>query len=297
MNFETPEYIFDLDKDNKPIGMHIKVSKEANWLVEEWMLLANRTVAEEIGRVKNRDEKKTFVYRVHDEPNSDKVDMFKKFASKLGYIINNNNRNTLAQSYNSVLNEVKGSSFETMFASIALRTMSKAIYSCNNIGHYGLAFRYYTHFTSPIRRYPDIMVHRLLTLYLNKGASVNQDEYEEYCEHCSEMEKKAAEAERESVKFKQAEFLLDKIGEEFDGAISGVSKWGLHVLTNKDKCEGLVRIGSLKDDFYMFDEDNYQIIGRDNEKIYRLGDNVRVQLVKVNLDKRQIDFKLINNKE
>lgn len=297
MNFETPEYIFDLDENKKPIGMHIKVSKEANWLVEEWMLLANRTVAEEIGKVKNRNEKKTFVYRVHDEPNSDKVDLFKKFASKLGYIINNDNRNTLAQSYNSVLNEVKGSSFETMFASIALRTMSKAIYSCNNIGHYGLAFRYYTHFTSPIRRYPDIMVHRLLSLYLNNGASVNKDEYEEYCEHCSDMEKKAAEAERESVKFKQAEFLLDKVGEEFDGAISGVSKWGLHVLTDKDKCEGLVRIGSLTDDFYMFDEENYQIIGRDNENIYRLGDKVRVQLIKVNLDKRQIDFKLINNKE
>ena len=297
MNFETPEYIFDLDENKKPIGMHIKVSKEANWLVEEWMLLANRTVAEEIGRIKNRNEKKTFVYRVHDEPNSDKVDLFKKFASKLGYIINNDNRNTLAQSYNSVLNEVKGSSFETMFASIALRTMSKAIYSCNNIGHYGLAFRYYTHFTSPIRRYPDIMVHRLLSLYLNNGASVSKDEYEEYCEHCSDMEKKAAEAERESVKFKQAEFLLDKVGEEFDGAISSVSKWGLHVLTDKDKCEGLVRIGSLKDDFYMFDEENYQIIGRDHENVYRLGDKVRVQLIKVNLDKRQIDFKLINNKE
>ncbi len=297
INFETPEYVFDLDEQKKPIGIHLKESKEANWLVEEWMLLANRTVAEEIGLAKERKDKRTFVYRVHDEPNSDKVDSFKQFASKLGFLIKNDNRKALIQSYNSVLNEVKGSSFETMFSSIALRTMSKAFYSCKNIGHYGLSFRYYTHFTSPIRRYPDMLVHRLLTHYQNNGASVSSEEYEEYCKHCSEMEKKAAEAERESVKFKQAEFLLNKIGEEFEGEINSVSRWGIHVVTSKEKCEGLVRITSLKDDFYMFDEDNYQIIGRDTEKAYRLGDKVRVLLTKVDLDKRQIDFKLIQDKE
>ena len=295
INFESPEYVFDLDENKKPIGIHLKISKEANWLVEEWMLLANRTVAEQIGKVKNRKDAKTFVYRVHDEPNGEKVEAFKTFASKFGYLIDNKSRTTLTRSYNSVLNEVKGSGFESMFASIALRTMSKAVYSCDNIGHYGLSFKYYTHFTSPIRRYPDMMVHRLLTLYLNNGTSVDKTEYEEYCKHCSDMEKHAAEAERESVKFKQAEFLLNKIGEKFDGEISGVSRWGIYVTTLEDKCEGMVRITSMKDDFYMVDEENYRIIGRDKEKVYRLGDKVRVQLTKVDLDKRQIDFVLIDN--
>ncbi|MDO5760201.1 MAG: ribonuclease R [Bacteroidota bacterium] len=294
INFDSPEYVFDLDENKKPIGIHLKISKEANWLVEEWMLLANRTVAEEVGKVKNKKDVKTFVYRIHDEPNNEKVDAFKTFASKFGYLIDNKNRNTLTRSYNSVLNEVKGSKFETMFSIIALRTMSKAIYSCDNIGHYGLSFKYYTHFTSPIRRYPDMMVHRLLTLYGQKGSSVDKTEFEDYCKHCSEMEKRAAEAERESVKFKQAEFLLNKVGEKFDAEVSGISRWGVYVTTMQDKCEGMVRISDMKDDFYMVDEDNYQVIGRDNEKAYRLGDRVRVQLIKVDLDKRQIDFVFID---
>lgn len=293
IDFETPEYVFDLDENKKPIGIHLKVSQEANWLVEEWMLLANRTVAEHIGKVKNKKDAKTFVYRVHDEPNNEKVNAFKTFASKFGYLIDNKNRTTLTRTYNSVLNEVKGSKFESMFSTIALRTMSKAVYSCDNIGHYGLSFKYYTHFTSPIRRYPDMMVHRLLSLYANKGASVDKIEYEEYCKHCSDMEKRAADAERESVKFKQAEYLMDKVGEKFEAEISGISRWGMYVTTIKDKCEGLVRISSMKDDFYMVDEDNYQIIGRDNDKAFRLGDKVTVQLTKVDLDKRQIDFILV----
>ncbi|MBR1769539.1 MAG: ribonuclease R [Bacteroidales bacterium] len=297
VNFESPEYIFDLDENSKPVGIHLKVSEEANWLVEEFMLMANKTVAEEIGKMGKQKEAKTFVYRIHDEPNSDKVDTFKKFASRLGYLIDTSSRSALVRSYNNVFSEVKGKSIETMMSSIALRTMSKACYSCDNIGHYGLAFRYYTHFTSPIRRYPDMMVHRLLTRYLDSkdNSSADKAEYEEYCKHCSDMEKKAAEAERESVKYKQAEFLLDKVGQEFEGEVSGVSKWGVYVLAEENKCEGLVRMTAMKDDFYMLDEDNYQVIGRDFGKTYRLGDKVRVKLIKVDLDKRQIDFILLDD--
>lgn len=293
INFETQEVRFHLDKDAKPIDVYIKESKEANWLVEEYMLLANKTIAESIGRKRNRNQVKTFVYRVHDEPNRDKLQTFKEFVSKLGYKIEDNSRKKLVNSFNNIFKQVEGKGQETMITTIALRTMSKAYYSTDNIGHYGLSFQYYTHFTSPIRRYPDVMVHRLLQRYLDDLPSVNKDEYEEYCERCSQMEKRAAEAERVSVKYKQAEYLADKIGQEFNGKISGVSKWGLYVLIDENKCEGLVRINTLDDDSYYLDEDNYQIIGRRYKNVYQLGQDVKVRIESVDMLKKQMIFSIV----
>lgn len=298
INFESQEVKFRLDENSKPIGIYIKESKEANWLIEEFMLLANKHVAERIGKAKkDNKEAKTFVYRVHDEPNPDKLTVFTEFVSKMGYQVNTQNRSTLAKSLNNLFKDITGKGEENMISTIAIRTMSKAYYSTDNIGHYGLAFPYYTHFTSPIRRYPDLMVHRLLEKYLENKPSVSKEVYEEKCEKCSIMEKKAADAERLSVKYKQAEFLSDKIGFVFAGVISGVSKWGLYVLIDENKCEGLIPIRTMTDDFYYIDEDNYQVVGRHSNKTYRLGDPIKIKVERVDLMKKQMDFSLVDDGE
>ena len=304
INFETQEVKFILDEKAKPIGVYIKESKEANWLIEEFMLLANRSVAEYIGKPKTQNSKlktqnspKVFVYRVHDEPNPEKLNTFVEFVSKLGFSMKTSSRKALAESYNRLFENIAGRGEEHMVDTIAIRTMSKAYYSTENIGHYGLAFQYYTHFTSPIRRYPDLMVHRLLERYLMGGTTVNADEYEDYCRHCSVMEKKAADAERTSVKYKQAEYLADKLGQVFPALISGVSKWGIYAEIEGNKCEGMIPIGSLKDDYYMLDEDNYQVIGRRHGRCYKLGYPVQIRVRKVDLLKKQIDFDLVEDDE
>ena len=307
INFESQEVKFILDENAHPTGVYIKESKEANWLIEEFMLLANKTVAEHIGKPgktgkpgtsgKTGTSAKTFVYRVHDEPNPEKLNTFVEFVAKLGFSMKVGSRKALAESYNNLFRDIAGRGEENMIDTIAIRTMSKAYYSTENIGHYGLAFPYYTHFTSPIRRYPDLMVHRLLERYLEGGASVNADEYEDYCRHCSVMEKKAADAERTSVKYKQAEFLADKLGQVFPALISGVSKWGIYAEIEGNKCEGMIPIGSLKDDYYMLDEDNYQVIGRRYGRTYKLGYPVNIRVKKVDMLKKQIDFELVDEDE
>ena len=304
INFETQEVKFQLDENAKPIGVYIKESKEANWLIEEFMLLANKSVAEYIGKpntkhstLNTKHSPKVFVYRVHDEPNPEKLNTFVEFVAKLGFSMKTSSRKALAESYNRLFENIAGRGEEHMVDTIAIRTMSKAYYSTENIGHYGLAFPYYTHFTSPIRRYPDLMVHRLLDLYLHDGKSVNADEYEDYCRHCSVMEKKAADAERTSVKYKQAEFLADKLGQVFPALISGVSKWGIYAEIEGNKCEGMIPIGSLKDDYYMLDEDNYQVIGRRHGRTYKLGYPVHIRVRRVDLLKKQIDFELVEEDE
>ena len=301
INFETQEVKFQLDENAKPIGVYIKESKEANWLIEEFMLLANKQVAEHVGKgnkARGKGEKpsaaKTFVYRVHDEPNPEKLNTFVEFVAKLGYKMKVGSRQALAHSYNSLFDSIAGRGEEYMIDNIAIRTMAKAYYSTENIGHYGLGFPFYTHFTSPIRRYPDLMVHRLLERYLHRGASVSAEEYEEYCKHCSVMEKRAADAERASVKYKQAEYLSDKLGQSFPALISGVSKWGIYAEIEGNKCEGMIPIGSLQGDYYMLDEDNYQVIGRRYGKCYKLGDPVTIRVKGVDMAKKLIDFELVD---
>ena len=299
INFETQEVKFQLDENAHPIGVYIKESKEANWLIEEFMLLANRTVAESIGKTNKLTHSRIntfpFVYRVHDEPNPEKLNTFVEFVAKLGFSMKTSSRKALAESYNRLFDSIAGRGEEHMVDTIAIRTMSKAYYSTNNIGHYGLAFPYYTHFTSPIRRYPDLMVHRLLDHYLKNEKPFDSSSLEESCKHCSLMEKKAADAERTSVKYKQAEFLADKLGQVFPALISGVSKWGIYAEIEGNKCEGMIPIGSLKDDYYMLDEDNYQVIGRRHGRCYKLGYPVNIRVRHVDLLKKQIDFDLVDD--
>ncbi len=293
IDFKSEEVKFKLDNNSKPMYVYIKEQKESNKLVEDFMLLANRKVAEKIGKKQSNKKSKTFVYRIHDRPNPEKLKSFADFVEKLGYTIKTDSRKNITKSFNKLFKEIAGKAEENMIETIAVRTMAKAEYSTKNIGHYGLGFKYYSHFTSPIRRYPDLMVHRLLYSYLKDGHSADANEYEKYCKHTSEMERKAIEAERDSIKYKQAEFLLNKLGQEFDGLISGISKWGIFVELTESKCEGMVSLKHLDDDLYYLDEENYCVTGQRYGNEYRLGDKVRVGVKNVNLQKKQIDFELV----
>ncbi len=293
INFERYEVKFNLDENGKPLGVYFKESKEANHLIEEFMLLANRTVAETIGKVPKGKVAKAFVYRVHDVPDPEKLDTFNTFILRFGHKIKaSGTKVEVAKSINSLLDKVQGRPEENLVETIAIRTMSKAVYSTKNVGHYGLAFDYYTHFTSPIRRYPDMMVHRLLEKYLEGGRSVDQSQLEAECKHCSDMELVAANAERDSIKYKQVEFMSDKIGKVYDGVVSGITEWGIYVEINENKVEGMIPIRELDDDFYELDEKNYRLVGRRTKREYRLGQPVSIQVVKANLERKQLDFVL-----
>lgn len=294
INFDKAEVKFNLDKNGKPLGVFFKVQKEANELIEEFMLLANKKVAELIGNPENKAKPRPFVYRIHDKPDPEKLRTFGNFVRQFGYKVKFDNEKKVADNLNQLIKDVKGKGEANIVETLAIRSMAKAVYTSKNIGHYGLGFPFYTHFTSPIRRYPDVMVHRILTDYLNNAKPVNADELELKCKHSSDMEKRAADAERASVKYKQVEFLMDKIGVEFDGVISGVTEWGIFVEIVENKCEGLVRLRDLTDDYYFFDEESYSIIGKRYKKRYRLGDPIRIEVKKADLTRKQLDFKIID---
>ncbi len=306
VNFNAPEVKFKLDANGKPLGTYIKESKESNHLIEEFMLLANKRVAAFIGKSAKTDADKhivqlntkpknspVFVYRVHDKPNPEKMTAFIDFVKQLGYNFKGGNDKQVSESMNALVDDVKGKGEQNLIETMAIRTMAKAIYTTENIGHYGLSFDYYTHFTSPIRRYPDVMVHRLLQYYLDGGVNQNKNTYEALCKHSSDREKVAAEAERASIKYKQVEFMKDRIGAEFSGTISGVTEWGIFVEVTDTKCEGLVRMKDIPGDYFEFDEKRMAVVGSKSKKVYRLGDTVRIEVKRADLAKKQLDYMLV----
>lgn len=293
INFDRVEVRFDIDETGHPVSVHLKESKEAHQLIEEFMLLANRTVAETIGKVPSK-KAKVFPYRIHDVPDPEKLDNLARLALPFGHKVRTTgDKNDIAKSFNRLLADVKGKREQHLIETVSLRAMQKARYSTDNIGHYGLAFDYYTHFTSPIRRYPDMMVHRLLTRYLDGGRSASKPKYEELCDHSSSMEQLAASAERASIKYKQVEYMADRMGITYDAIISGVTEWGLYAEIIENKCEGLIPMRDLDDDYYEFDERNYRLVGRRTHKCYALGDTVKIQVARCNLEKKQLDFALV----
>ena len=300
VKFDREELHFDIDEKGKPIRAYFKKSNDATQLIEEFMLLANRTVAEHIGKIekpKGKSQqpkaKKTFVYRVHDQPDPTKLETLREFVVKFGYKMKTSGtKGAISKSLNTLMDNCQGKKEQKLIETVALRAMMKAKYSTHNIGHYGLAFDYYTHFTSPIRRYPDTMVHRLLTKYQNGGRSANQEKYEDLCEHCSDMEVTAQQAERDSIKYKMVEFMEDKIGNEYDAHISGIQSYGIYCEIDENHCEGMVPMRDLDDDYYDFDERNYCLVGRRHHHKYQLGDPIRIKVARANLEKRQLDFAL-----
>ena len=292
ISFDKVEVKFNLNEEAEPVGVYFKVAKDANHLIEEFMLLANRKVAEFIGK-----QKKTFVYRIHDEPNEDKLINLQTVISKFGYKLNLRSRTDISKSLNTLLEDVQGKKEQNLVDTLTIRSMSKAVYSTDNIGHYGLAFDYYSHFTSPIRRYPDVMAHRLLQHYLDGGKSADEMTYEEKCKHSSQMEYLAASAERDSIKYMQVKYMQDHKDQEFLGVISGVTEWGIYVEIIENKCEGMVRIREIKDDYYTFDEKQYALVGEISHNLIQLGDEVIVKVKNADLVKKQLDFHYIRKNE